>query len=248
MPPAGRADDCTHALAEPTPRRADRSRGQSCRPRGARQLQGAKVRLRQSQPLARMSALQARCAVGNLAFHAKRAHGRRGTSACESRLERRVSLDKHANVVLARRRVRTDSLEQPARVLRAPDSKRRCPRKIRVECGDRHGYLPDQREIHGPRRYLCAHARSRARARRRRGGCLDVFRPRWSLLAEIALLRHQLTVLQRSVARPRVTGPRCPRSSLPRGISSRSQCSAACITSIEGLHDLAPSLRLRADL
>jgi hypothetical protein len=33
----------------------------------------------------------------------------------------------------------------------------------------------------------------------------DVFRPRWSLLAEIALLRHQLTVLQRSVARPRVT-------------------------------------------
>jgi hypothetical protein len=33
----------------------------------------------------------------------------------------------------------------------------------------------------------------------------DAFRPRWSLLAEIALLRHQLTVLQRSVARPRVT-------------------------------------------
>jgi hypothetical protein len=33
----------------------------------------------------------------------------------------------------------------------------------------------------------------------------DVCRPRWSLLAEIALLRHQLTVLQRSVGRPRVT-------------------------------------------
>jgi hypothetical protein len=33
----------------------------------------------------------------------------------------------------------------------------------------------------------------------------DIFRPRWSLLAEIALLRHQLTVLQRSGARPRVT-------------------------------------------
>jgi putative transposase len=33
----------------------------------------------------------------------------------------------------------------------------------------------------------------------------DLFRPRWSLLAEIALLRPQLTVLQRSVARPRVT-------------------------------------------
>lgn len=32
----------------------------------------------------------------------------------------------------------------------------------------------------------------------------DVFRPRWSLLAEIALLRHQLTVLERSVGRPRV--------------------------------------------
>jgi putative transposase len=33
----------------------------------------------------------------------------------------------------------------------------------------------------------------------------DVFRPRWSLLAEIALLRHQLAILQRSVARPHVT-------------------------------------------
>ena len=33
----------------------------------------------------------------------------------------------------------------------------------------------------------------------------NAFRPRWALLAEIALLRHQLTVVQRSVARPRVT-------------------------------------------
>ena len=33
----------------------------------------------------------------------------------------------------------------------------------------------------------------------------DLFRPRCSLLAEIALLRHQLIVLQRSVARPRMT-------------------------------------------
>ena len=33
----------------------------------------------------------------------------------------------------------------------------------------------------------------------------DMFRSRTSLLAELALLRHQLTVLQRSVARPRVT-------------------------------------------
>jgi hypothetical protein len=33
----------------------------------------------------------------------------------------------------------------------------------------------------------------------------DAFRPRWSLLAEVALLRHQLAVLQRSVAKPRVT-------------------------------------------
>src|ERR1017187_1597924 len=33
----------------------------------------------------------------------------------------------------------------------------------------------------------------------------DAFRPRWALLTESALLRHQLTVLQRSVARPRVT-------------------------------------------
>ena len=33
----------------------------------------------------------------------------------------------------------------------------------------------------------------------------DALRPRWTLLAEIALLRHQLTVLQRSVTRARVT-------------------------------------------
>ncbi len=50
---------------------------------------------------------------------------------------------------------------------------------------------------------------------------VDLFRSRRSLLPEIALLRHQLTVLERSVARPHVTrldltrasgkGPRCPR-------------------------------------
>jgi len=34
---------------------------------------------------------------------------------------------------------------------------------------------------------------------------VDLFRSRRSLLTEIALLRHQLTVLHRSVARPRVT-------------------------------------------
>ena len=33
----------------------------------------------------------------------------------------------------------------------------------------------------------------------------DALCPRWALLGEITLLRHQLTVLQRSVARPRVT-------------------------------------------
>ena len=33
----------------------------------------------------------------------------------------------------------------------------------------------------------------------------NLFRPRWSLVAEIGLLRHQLIVMQRSVARPRVT-------------------------------------------
>src|SRR5258707_10626927 len=32
----------------------------------------------------------------------------------------------------------------------------------------------------------------------------DAFRPRGALLTEIALLRHQLAVLQRSVAKPRV--------------------------------------------
>jgi hypothetical protein len=36
------------------------------------------------------------------------------------------------------------------------------------------------------------------------GAVADAFRPRWALLTEIALLRHQLAVLQRSVARPRV--------------------------------------------
>jgi transposase InsO family protein len=34
---------------------------------------------------------------------------------------------------------------------------------------------------------------------------VDALRPRWALLGEVALLRHQLTVLKRSVARPRVT-------------------------------------------
>jgi hypothetical protein len=34
---------------------------------------------------------------------------------------------------------------------------------------------------------------------------VDLFRSRRSLLTEIALLRHQLTVLERSVARPHVT-------------------------------------------
>ncbi len=33
----------------------------------------------------------------------------------------------------------------------------------------------------------------------------DALRPRWALLGESGLLRHQLTVLQRSVARPRMT-------------------------------------------
>ena len=33
---------------------------------------------------------------------------------------------------------------------------------------------------------------------------VDLFRSRRSLLTEMALLRHQLTVLERSVARPRV--------------------------------------------
>jgi hypothetical protein len=37
------------------------------------------------------------------------------------------------------------------------------------------------------------------------GALARVFRPRWSLLAEIALLRHELIVLRRSVARPRLT-------------------------------------------
>jgi hypothetical protein len=34
---------------------------------------------------------------------------------------------------------------------------------------------------------------------------VDLFRSRRSLLTEIALLRHQLTLLERSVVRPRVT-------------------------------------------
>jgi hypothetical protein len=36
-------------------------------------------------------------------------------------------------------------------------------------------------------------------------GAADLLRPRWALLAEIALLGRQLALLQRSVARPRVT-------------------------------------------
>jgi hypothetical protein len=67
----------------------------------------------------------------------------------------------------------------------------------------RRGYLPDRSEVPDHRRYL-------------RAPMLDALltlvctvaaalRPRWALLGEIALLRHQLTVLQRSVARPRLT-------------------------------------------
>jgi hypothetical protein len=67
----------------------------------------------------------------------------------------------------------------------------------------RHGYFLDQREIRWPRRYLCAPMLEAVLVLA--AAVADVFRPRWSLLAEIALLRHQLTVLQRSVARPRVT-------------------------------------------
>ena len=67
----------------------------------------------------------------------------------------------------------------------------------------RHGYFPDQREIQGPRRYLCAPMLEAVLVLA--VAVADVFRPRWALLAEIALLRHQLTVLQRSVGRPRVT-------------------------------------------
>jgi hypothetical protein len=34
---------------------------------------------------------------------------------------------------------------------------------------------------------------------------LDIFRPRWSLLAQNAALRHQLAIALRSVPRPRMT-------------------------------------------
>jgi hypothetical protein len=54
----------------------------------------------------------------------------------------------------------------------------------------------------------------------------DAFRPRWALLTEIALLRHQLAVLQRSVARPRVV--RFDRIVRPTGASHRTPAAGAC--------------------
>ena len=68
---------------------------------------------------------------------------------------------------------------------------------------DRHGYFTDRREIRWFRRYLCAPMLEAVLVLA--ATVANLFRPRWSLLAEIALLRHQLTVLQRSVTRPRVT-------------------------------------------
>jgi putative transposase len=67
----------------------------------------------------------------------------------------------------------------------------------------RDGYFSDRREIQGNRHYLCALMLQAVLVLV--AAVAAAFRPRWSLLAEIALLRHQLAVLQRSVARPRVT-------------------------------------------
>jgi hypothetical protein len=74
---------------------------------------------------------------------------------------------------------------------------------LTVNSGCRHGYFSDRRELQGDRHYLRAPMLQAVLVLA--AALADIFRPRWSLLAEIALLRHQLAVLQRSVARPRVT-------------------------------------------
>ena len=66
----------------------------------------------------------------------------------------------------------------------------------------RHGYLRDQREVEG---VGVTFALVLEAVLVPPAALADALRPSWTLLAEIALLRHQLTVLQRSVARPRVT-------------------------------------------
>ena len=74
----------------------------------------------------------------------------------------------------------------------------------------RHGYLRDQREVEG---VGVTFALVLEAVLVPPAALADALRPRWTLLAEIALLRHQLTVLQRSVTRPRVTRfARAPRS------------------------------------
>jgi hypothetical protein len=66
----------------------------------------------------------------------------------------------------------------------------------------RSGYFEDQRGIQGVGVTLSAMLEAVLVLA---GAVADAFRPRWALLTEIALLRHQLAVLQRSVARPHVT-------------------------------------------
>jgi transposase InsO family protein len=72
-----------------------------------------------------------------------------------------------------------------------------------VRHAGRGGYLTDQREAPRSLRYPRAPMLEAVLVLAATAG--EVFRPRCALLAEIALLRHQLAVLQRSVARPRVT-------------------------------------------
>jgi putative transposase len=71
------------------------------------------------------------------------------------------------------------------------------------ELDGRPGYFSDRREIQGDRHYLRPPMLQAVIVLA--AAVADVFRPRWSLLGEIALLRHQLAAPQRSVARPRVT-------------------------------------------
>src|ERR1019366_7525164 len=73
----------------------------------------------------------------------------------------------------------------------------------------RHGCLRDQREVEG---VGVTFALVLEAVLVPPAALADALRPSWTLLAEIALLRHQLTVLQRSVTRPRVTRFARPRS------------------------------------
>ena len=84
---------------------------------------------------------------------------------------------------------------------------------------------------------------------------VDLFRSRRSLLTEIALLRHQLTVLERSVARPHVTrldritgGTRCHHANVDECAAGGPTRDASPLAPRRLQGSLALALPARADV